>query len=249
MKIGKLTLILILGIVFFISCNSDDDLTENQNELNSFIYENYWEDAKKIYQNEVANNINHFNYNLEYLDSLEIFKISKNIQSVYELTIPEQDSIFNQYQIHANIGYIFTKLTFKVEDNQTIGSTETMNLISPSSDENELFNFYNNNQFVFTNPDPIATNWVDVEFNENKNLTYLKNQLLNISFIPNVEIGSFSSGYSSKMKFERFENHNITTFRMGWGDCWSGCITKRYWKFKTTEDSAEFIESYYGNEF
>jgi len=249
MKIGKLILIFILGILFVTNCNSDNDLTENQNELNSFIYENYWEDAKQIYQNEVANNFNHFNYDLEYLDSLEILKISKNIQSVYELTIPEQDSIFNQYQIHANIGYIFTKLTFKVEDNQTIGSTETMNLILPSSDENELFNFYNNNQFVFTQPVPIATNWVDVEFNENKNLTYLKNQLLNISFIPNVEIGPFSAGHSSKMKFERFENHNITTFRMGLGDCWAGCITKRYWKFKTTEDSAEFIESYYGNEF
>jgi len=151
MKIGKLILIFILGIVFVTNCNSDNDLTENQNELNSFIYENYWEDAKQIY--------------------------------------------------------------------------------------------------VFTQSTPIATNWVDVEFNENKNLTYLKNQLLNISFIPNVEIGPFSAGHSSKMKFERFENHNITTFRMGFGDCWAGCITKRYWKFKTTEDSAEFIESYYGNEF
>ena len=87
MKIGKLTLISILGIVFLTSCNSDDDLTENQNELNLFIYENYWEDAKQIYQNEVANNINHFNYNLEYLDSLEIVKIAKNIQSVYELSL------------------------------------------------------------------------------------------------------------------------------------------------------------------
>jgi len=249
MKIGKLILISILGIVFFTSCNSDDDLTENQNELNSFIYENYWEDAKQIYQNEVANNINHFNYDLEYLDSLEILKISKNIQSVYELTIPEQDSIFNQYQIHANIGYIFTELTFKVEDNQTIGSNETMNLILPSSNENELFNFYNNNQFVFTQSTPIATNWVDVEFNDNKNLTFLKNSLLDISFITNVEIGPFLGEGQSKMKFERFENYNITTFRMGFGDCYAGCITKRYWKFKTTEDSAEFIESYYGNEF
>jgi hypothetical protein len=249
MKIGKLILISILGIVFFISCNSNDDLTEYQNELNSFIYENYWEDAKQIYQNEVANNTNHFNYDLEYLDSLEIVKISKNIQSVYELTIPEQDSIFNQYQIHANIGYIFTELTLKVEDNQSVGSSETMNLILPSSNENELFDFYNNNQFVFTQSVPIATNWVDVKFNDNKNLTFLKNNLLDISFITNVEIGPFLGGVESKMKFERFENYNITTFRMGWGDCWAGCIIKRYWKFKTTEDSAEFIESYYGNEF
>ena len=190
MKIGKLILVSILAIVFFISCNSNDDLTEYQNELNSFIYENYWEDAKQIYQNEVANNIDHFNYDLEYLDSLEIVKISKNIQSVYELTIPEQDSIFNQYQIHANIGYIFTELTFKVEDNQSVGSSETMNLFLPSSNENELFDF-NNNQFVFTQSVPIATNWVDVKFNDNKNLTFLKNNLLDISFITNVEIGPF----------------------------------------------------------
>ncbi|AGC78415.1 hypothetical protein LX97_02744 [Nonlabens dokdonensis] len=239
----------LLSIFILLGCNSDDSIEENEEILINNPISDYWDDAREIYQLEIIDDINHFNYALEDLDSLQILEIAKNIRSVDQLSIPEQDSIFNQYQIKPNTGYRRTRLTFKAVDNGSIGAQETINLILPSSNANELYNFYSTNPFVFTQSAPIITNWVDIEFLENKNQIYLKNRLENISFIPQVIVSPSIAGTSSKIKFERFPNFNIITFRMGWGDCFSGCITKRYWKFETTEQSAVLIDSYFANDF
>lgn len=69
-------------------------------KLNAFILNNYINDAKHLYFNEIFNDDHHFNRNNPILDTNEIIQVLRIIQAVYNTDVPQRDTVFNIYKIH-----------------------------------------------------------------------------------------------------------------------------------------------------
>ena len=96
-----------IGLLFIIiislsSCEKEPNtvLSHDQIKLNAvkvdpFIVTNYYKDAKLLYVKEIFQDSSHFNRNNTVLDTLEITKVLKIIQTVYDLNSQESNIIFN----------------------------------------------------------------------------------------------------------------------------------------------------------
>jgi hypothetical protein len=104
------------------SCNKDNSNNFDNNnliKLDSFIVNNYRQDAKRLYFHEIISNSGHPNFNHPILDTGEVTKILKIIQAVYNLKTPETDTIFKLYKIHGYYCYDFQSISLKVKTDLT----------------------------------------------------------------------------------------------------------------------------------
>lgn len=141
----RISLFLSLIVLFLNACtNSNESQQENQLELSNFIVNNYTQDAKLLYMNEIFNDVSHPNYNETALDENEITTILEIIQAVYNLNTPEIDTVFNQNNIHPYLCYSFNSLSLKVATE----TDEIINMVNgtiPTSNTNldTILNTYN----------------------------------------------------------------------------------------------------------
>lgn len=71
---------LISAITLFFSCNKEEKPIDNSPiELSPYIIENYYNDAKQLYMDEIISDSSHPNYTNSILDTTEIDKILKII--------------------------------------------------------------------------------------------------------------------------------------------------------------------------
>lgn len=72
----------------------------------SFVADEYYEDAKQIYFREVINDKSHPNYDDPILDITKINEILDKIQAVYNSNSPERDTVFDVYEIHTQYCFV-----------------------------------------------------------------------------------------------------------------------------------------------
>ena len=115
MNYMKKTLPLIILALVLCNCDKDDKRIDNENiKLEPYIIENYSDDAKQLYFNEIFEDIDHTNYTNPILDDNEINKILKIIQAVYNSDSTERDAVFDVYDIHGYYCYSFNSISLRV---------------------------------------------------------------------------------------------------------------------------------------
>lgn len=87
--------IFILFIFVLLGCKKGSITNVDDAKISSFILTNYLVDATHLYVREINNDVNHPNYNIAVLDSIEINKILSAFQAVYNLKSRERDTVFN----------------------------------------------------------------------------------------------------------------------------------------------------------
>ena len=245
-------LLLSLIIVSFYSCEQDqlndfhhDSIILDSVKLDPFIINTYYNDAKLLYCNEIYQDSTHFNRNNPILDTVEISKVLKIIQTIYSINSPETDIIFNVYKIHSRLSISFNSFYLKVQTNLP----EIINLADgkiPTGNRN-LDNLLTTYKFdsVKTSYSYPGFPWMTIFSKGEYNLLPIVSRF---NKIPSIILTEMEKGYGigdgNTITMTRFQDSAKVIFSIGDGDCPSGCIYHKYWEFQVSDNKAIFIKTY-----
>ena len=217
---------------------SHDHIKLDLVNLDTFIVKNYYEDAKLLYVNEIFQDSSHFNRNNPVLDTSEITKVLKIIQTVYNLNSQESDNIFNEKKIHTRICINLDYLWLKVQKT----APEINNLIKgiiPTGNQNldkllAKYEYKSVKSFF---------DYIMIYLKREYNLIPIVPEFLKIpSIISNI--WDSCGGDGNDITITRSEDSAKIIFSIGEGDCPAGCIYHKYWEFLVANNKAVFIRSY-----
>ncbi|MCB2196439.1 MAG: hypothetical protein KQH79_11315 [Bacteroidetes bacterium] len=240
----KLTLFLFL-IAVFSSCEEGEfGVNYEQIELEDYIIENYLYDAKQLYYEEILNDSTHFNYNNTEFDTVEIYKILKIIQAVYNSGSQYRDEVFNNYSIHTLYCNSLNTIGLKVQTN----SSEIINLVNgviPTGNE-QFDNILQTYKFdsirtAYSYPD---FPWLTLISSGEFNMIPIEEELNNIPAITIAEMHNGCFGDGNNISLRRSRKSAIITFSIGQLDCPAGCLYHKYWEFEVVNDFAKISRVY-----
>ncbi len=238
--------LLMIMVVIFVSCNifnfSDNDtpIDFDSIELDTFIINNYYNDALELYFREIEADSSHPNYNNPIFDTTEVEKVLKIIQAVYNSNSSYRDTVFETYDIHAFPRYDFNTISLGVDT----GAAEIKNLIAgniPTGNsklDSIITNFYFDSVYTYHFISSII-----IYSNKNYNLIPIINELEKIPSINYAERNQYG-GDGNNITLNRKMDSPKITFSFGYGDCMCGCIYREYWEFQIVGSKAEFIRKY-----
>jgi hypothetical protein len=235
--------------IFFIllisSCEKNDSPSYVQftAKLTAFIVNNYTNDAKHLYLNEILKDVHHFNRNNPILDTNEIKQVLKIIQAVYNTNVPQKDTVFNIYKIHNFNCKSLNSINLIVQPGQP-AINNLINAIFPTGNknlDNLLYNYHFDSVRTYTG-NPNAT--LVTLFTKNEyNLLPIESKFNELS-IGFAEINDGCIGDGNTIELIRSQNSAQIIFSVGTGDCPAGCIYHKYWEFNVVDSTASFIKTY-----
>jgi len=209
------------------------------------IIEKYTEDAYRMTMKKFFRN------NVNYKDSVHIpynhvDTIMRALLAVYNATsLPARDTVVTMFDIH----------TFKSPYLNEIGvyadsglgwmqQLQAGNVPTGDSAIDTIFSLYDlalSQYYVST----LAQDWVIFNTDSNYNTLALCGLFISLPGVLGSDPNEFG-GDGNDITDSIFTDHHVElTYSFGWGDCWSGCIFRRYWKFNIdTNCSVEYIGSY-----
>ncbi len=234
------------GIVSCAEQNPDLSDTGQLNPLpDTFILNNYTQDAKNLYYKEILSDSSHFNFYNPKLDTTEIVKILEIIQAVYELNSPESDTVFHYYKIHGYYCFSFNSVSLKVQTE----IPEIQNLadgIIPTGDSQldaVLVKYKIDSVKTFHSSYP-GFPWLTVYTGEEYNMIPAERDFEQLPQIMIAELNNSCIGDGNTIELTRNDDSAIITFSIGSGDCPAGCIYHRYWEFRVENGQARFMGVY-----
>ncbi|MBS1538016.1 MAG: T9SS type A sorting domain-containing protein [Bacteroidetes bacterium] len=210
-------------------CNAPDSIITK--------YRNYSDQLtlRKIYRN-----------NLLFTDSIIIPKVHsdtilKALNAVFNATLlPSRDTVISMFSIYA-LPKIQMR-SFFVRANPNLSWMEELkkgNIPCGDSLIDKLISNYNLKTRGYLFNDVIV-----FESDRNYNIKALEKEFKSIPGVISTEPNSYY-GDGSDITDSIYSDHVQLLYTYGWGDCPSGCIYRRHWKFKAYFDcSVEFVESY-----
>lgn len=213
------------------------------------IREQYARDARLLYMHEIAQDSStHPNYTNPKLDTSGINEILDIIKAVHDLQIPERDTVFNVYDIHARYCYNFHAVNIKVD----AGAPEIENLVNEEvptghAGLDSILTTYSFDSVKTYRSYPDFP-WLSVYFSEEYNMIPIEKAFQDIASVINTEKTTASktlcAGDGNTIKLTRNNGTATLTFSIGEGDCPAGCTYHKYWEFEVQNGHAEFIRTY-----
>lgn len=241
----RITTLSLLALLFAISCETNDsNESENQNIPGNVDIESYRSDAVQLYYQEIIDNTNHPNYTEAEFDYDQINEIFDLIKAVYELDVPQRDTVFLVHNIHAR----YCNMTNVLGVNVQTDAPEIQNLaagVIPTGNEQldgilEAYAF-DSVDVYYGYPD---FSWLSLYTSEAYNMIPVAEEFATVNSILQATMYGGCIGDGNTITLERNNDFATLTFSIGWGDCPAGCINHRYWEFRVTNGSAEFIQAY-----
>jgi len=213
-------------------------------KLDTFIVNNFTRDAKLLYYNEIYNNPDHFNRNNPILDTSEITKILKIIQTVYNSNSSERNAVFNEYKIHARYCYSFSSIGLKVQPNLP-EIINMVNRIHPTGNQalDNILSSYGLDSVKTASGYPTFP-WLTIFTKKELNMIPAMDRFNSNSSIILAEIDSECAGDGNTITLTRTANSAIIIFSIGSGDCPAGCIYHKYWEFKLINGEPISVKTY-----
>jgi hypothetical protein len=207
--------------------------------------------VKAIYQNDADQmalrriNENRFpakdSINIPFLHSDSILKV---LLAVYNLKTAEADTVARILKLHAFPKYGLKNCAM-FADSTAYWMVKLRNKITPcgQSTIDALINTYNL-KYSYSTSGFNASHIVNFSSEKNLNISKMAEM---ISRLPGVNM-VFNGGYAGggfDISSKWYDDHIELLYQYGWGDCPSGCIYSRFWKFNIYPDcSVEFVTSY-----
>jgi len=189
---------------------------------------------------------------LPYIDSIIIPQehsdtVLKALLAVYNATsLPARDTVVVMFDIHS-FPYNSLNLFYFAADSNLSWMQALKNGILPSGNQviDSLLSLFNFSIYQYSSHLGLSLHH-SVYFISESNYNLLALTSL-ISTLPDI-LYSQGSGYGGdgyRITDKIYSDHIELTYSTGWGDCPSGCIKRRYWKFNVYFDcSVEYVESY-----
>ncbi|UTW60817.1 T9SS type A sorting domain-containing protein [bacterium SCSIO 12741] len=185
-------------------------------------------------------------------DSVEISKAHSDtildaLIAVYNATsLPARDTVVDRFNIHS---FPYPNLrNFSVSADSTLNWMQQLkNGIIPTGNStiDSLMNRYHIQlDFYYSYRLPMPFHTAYMKCDSNTNIQALTEAFNPIPGVHWAELESvYGDGYSIQSSIN--SDHVELIYSIGWGDCPSGCINRRFWKFKVYYDcSVEFCGSY-----
>ncbi len=217
---------------------------EQEFEVSKFIAENYRNDARQLYFNEIIADSTHQNYDNYVINEVEVDNILKIIQAVYNLDCPARDSVFEKHQIHCMYGTSFNSLMLSV--NTALPEIQNLSQgIIPTNSEllDNLLAKYNFDS-VETSYSYPEFSWLTIYTKDTYNLLPVEKEFEKLNSVKNADFSKGAVFDEKTITLTRSGNNATIIFGIGWGDCPAGCINHKYWEFKVTDNTAKFVKSY-----
>ena len=234
----------LLLLLAFLSCEEDDYLGVNYDniELEQYVIDNYHKAAKYLYFREIRRDKSHHNYNNPELDSIEVIKVLKLIQAVYNCDIPERDEVFETYSILLDNYDVLNSLNLYVYDdaqeikNFIAGIKPTGNVLLDSLLLSYGFEYVETLNSEFPNRSLI------INSNNEYNILPIAMQFREVSIVTEVSlIESESNGRD--IDLERNDSFTTIFFR-SYIEPDSGLSYFKYWEFRVIDDYAVFVKTF-----
>lgn len=239
-------LFILIGVIsVMMSCDEDGKFTDiGDLEFDSYVIENYMNDAKQLYYHEIIQNHSHANFNNPVMNENEVDKILGIIQAVYNADVPERDTVFDIYKIHGYYCYSLSSISLKVKTELP----EIQNLangIFPTGNASldDLLNAYRFDS-VSVSYDYPSFPWLTIYTKGEYNMIPVEKAFGDIKSVQIAEFNKGCIGDGNHITLIRKSDYAIITFSIGYGDCPAGCIYHRYWEFKVSDGGARFIKAY-----
>jgi len=241
-------IIFLLAVILVLnSCDKSNTTLPGSNEikLDTFILNNYKNDAKQLYFNEIVHDTTHLNYNNPILDTKEITKILNIIQAVYDLNSPERDTVFDIYRIHGYYCYSFSSIILLV--NNDLPEIENLaNGIIPTENDalDHILTKYHFDS-VYRLPSYPRVPILFVYTSDEYNLIPIEKEFKSLSSITGTEFNRGCIGDGNSIRLTRNNDTANIIFSIASGaDCPRGCSYHKYWEFIVCYGNAKFIKSY-----
>lgn len=242
----RINSVFIFLVLILISCEKEPPTIVNYNEivLDSLIINKFYNDAKQLYFDELYDNSTHQNNDTSLIYEDQINDILKIFQAVYDSDLPQRDTIFEKYDIHARYCYDFNSISLKVAPD----SAEIKNLVSgeiPTGQQHldSLINTYGFDSVKSAASYP-ETPWLKLFCSKEYNMIPIKKSFSKIPSVITAKIVKGCGGDGNNIILDRGNNEATITFSIGRGDCWSGCIYHKYWVFQIRGTKPEFVQSW-----
>ena len=227
-------LIIILFVI--ISCEKDDGIIGyDKIEIEPYILDNYYIDAKYLYLDEIVHDSTNVNYNNPIIDETEITQILKIIQAVYNSNSSERDTVFEVYDIHKLHCYSFNSIYLEVL-NESPEITNLINHVFPTGNSqlDDILTTYNFDSVKYYSSSVFPL--LILHTNNEYNLVPIEQEFSEIESIQiagsNKDISCTDTDFGDNISLKRNSNSAVITFGIGRGDCPSGCISQKHWEFK-----------------
>ena len=245
-KITLLLLLVILGFQGFSQC-----------PINPYIQNNYEFDAKIFLLRDILNNPSDLDFDNPFINEDRLIPYLEKLSAIYEnpSSHPAIDSLFNEFQIHANVFYsptvaYYNRMEFVVEhampwveDFRNTGISGVMALDNLMTD----YEFFIDS-FIVLNSAGFTGFYIETTL-DFLNVTALVDDFAAIPGLhyvqPNIraEDGFNYTGIPYELLLHEFVeacnieiDGDIFTFSLLAGDCPMGCSLKKSWRIQVTED-------------
>jgi len=243
----KYSLFIIL-IIVITSCNKEPTLLPeiippDNCQYSQEIEDLYSNDAKHLLMSEIYEDTLHVDYNNPYFDTVKIATILNGFQSIYDLSIPERDTIIDYANIHVRPLVSLQSVSLKVDT----GAQEVRNLIDGVPTGNAILDSivqefgFDEVKTAYSYPD---FNWLSIKTEGSFNQIPIVEVLGQLPFFYYAGLGGFV-GDGNNIALTTQVDHVLFDFSIGLGDCPAGCIYRRHWIFSVNSNcEAEFLYSY-----
>lgn len=240
MKLKFLFSFLLLCLIF--SCDKDPSGNGNcfvSDELTNM----YQDDVYRLLFREIYYDSLHPDRHSPEFNEQKVEGLLQAFQAVYNLSSIYRDTVVEHYQIHTFPDLGLYSISLKVDPQ----AEEIINLIegNPTNDPvlDEIINTY-----AFTEiktslfyPD---FNWITIISEKPWNLIPIWEELETLDYIEIAAMGGGAAGDGNNILLQRTGSGIIYDFSIGWGDCPSGCISRRHWIFEVNNNcSAKFLNA------
>ena len=210
--------------------------------IDTFITNNYTNDAYDMYLAEIYNDSTHPNFNNPLLDPIEIQDVLGTIQAVYNLQSTESNTVFNLQKIHTRKCNISHSLILQVN----MSAPEMVNLSNnkiPTGNTSldNILSAYHFDSAANWNINPFLIIYTPDLYN----LIPVEKQLQTIPAIKGAGNSARCYGDGQRIDMQRYTDSTLIDFSYGWGDCSLGCMSRQGWQFKVKCGVASFVKMTY----
>jgi hypothetical protein len=204
------------------------------------IVDDYTEDAKLLALREIYSDRSHY-----YADSITIPSDLINnyidiLSVVYDMNNDVTDTLFNLYQIHAFPDIPYMEIGMMADTSYDwINNYLNDSLVSGNSKFDSLMLKYDFKLQSYHHLN--TTTFIQITTSDYLNLYPIVDSLEMIQGLSSVSAITSWAGDGNDIEILYRNDTAYVDFSIGWGDCPSGCINRRYWKFAVIECEGVYL--------
>jgi hypothetical protein len=211
------------------------------------IVEKYTEDAYRLAMKKFFRNGSAFKDSV-HIPYSHVDTVMRALLAVYNATaLPARDTVVDMFDIHTFKNPYLNEVVISADSG--LGWMQQLEAgIFPTGDSaiDSIISVYDLNlhQYFITN---FAQDWVTFDTDSNYNTVALCSLFIPVPGVLGADPNGFW-GDGNDITDSIFANDHVELiFSYGWGDCSSGCIFNRYWKFNVDTNCAVEYAGSYGN--